>query len=536
VGETIYNIGDSADQSAFILVSGSVDIVDSSNHVVLCVDMECTFFGEKSLVFDEPRHNTARSNSFSTILFIPGHEILLLLEKGDETRFSQTFSGRVRSIENTIGAYSDFEFHLRSALDAGSLDIRRLIPSYEALEPAIHSGMKSQTLDISAWSYAINRLPRDINSFFALIVSSRSLSIVRNHLHLGESVPTKMRRRTCRLILPGKAFILLRPGQSDIMDLVTCLCLHFVESVKLRHYLRPMERTLALISNALHRIHTSESADRRAITTDVLSKVSSRFTASDIQSLHSIWPTDLLEQIHSVCLHHGDYVLYTDNVPVEVSVASASDNWENRLLAATHQLIGAYSDTDLIVDIISSNTTSVYDCLSPYLHLNRSNIEKWADTGYTDFETGLSQDDTFYLHSHKYFESFPHLQAARKEYDSKAGIYTVDEHEFTGITVQLFDLSRLKETALGNSSIDASISEVLNSRSESRRHLLVNIDYAFGEQAQHVLRSLLLTYGRLVRSVSVMGKAGSLTGSRGDILFPTHFIHEKGDIPVRILI
>ena len=60
---------------------------------------------------------------------------------------------------------------------------------------------------------------------------------------------------------------------------------------------------------------------------------------------------------------------------------------------------------------------------------------------------------------------------------------------------------------------------------------LVVEDFAFGEQAQHVMRSLLLTYGRSVRSVNIMGKAGGLSGSRGDILFPTHFINEKSDIP-----
>jgi hypothetical protein len=58
-------------------------------------------------------------------------------------------------------------------------------------------------------------------------------------------------------------------------------------------------------------------------------------------------------------------------------------------------------------------------------------------------------------------------------------------------------------------------------------------DYAFGEQAFEIMDELLRpfeynnsTYTMNVKSVSIMGKAGILTGEKGDIMIPTSHIFE----------
>ena len=60
--------------------------------------------------------------------------------------------------------------------------------------------------------------------------------------------------------------------------------------------------------------------------------------------------------------------------------------------------------------------------------------------------------------------------------------------------------------------------------------LTLHSDYAFGEQARHILQSLILLFGHHVRYVNVMGKAGALIGKRGDILFPSHLIFEASTV------
>jgi len=61
------------------------------------------------------------------------------------------------------------------------------------------------------------------------------------------------------------------------------------------------------------------------------------------------------------------------------------------------------------------------------------------------------------------------------------------------------------------------------------KNIIVNIDYAFGEQAEHVIRNLLMLFGKNLASVNFLGKAGALVGKRGDILAPTAFIKQSSE-------
>ncbi len=63
----------------------------------------------------------------------------------------------------------------------------------------------------------------------------------------------------------------------------------------------------------------------------------------------------------------------------------------------------------------------------------------------------------------------------------------------------------------------------------TRPGLLVNIDYAFGQQAEPIITNLLTLFGRNVRSVAVLGKAGGLCGHRGDVVLATSFVEQMTD-------
>lgn len=172
-----------------------------------------------------------------------------------------------------------------------------------------------------------------------------------------------MRRRSCKLLMPGQAYILLRPGHSDLIDFVTNLCLHTCEAIKFRALMKPIDKTLSVIMSAIDAI-SSGVGDRVIITNAVLHKISNLTDAHRL-ALIQLWPNNLLEEMKHICIHQSDYVIYTDNMPIEVSICTASDTWEMRLLAAAEELMKCSIDDSLIVDIISSNTHSIYDCLSP---------------------------------------------------------------------------------------------------------------------------------------------------------------------------
>jgi hypothetical protein len=98
-------------------------------------------------------------------------------------------------------------------------------------------------------------------------------------------------------------------------------------------------------------------------------------------------------------------------------------------------------------------------------------------------------------------------------------VLRLEETASTGVQVQLIDVSRLHEHE-----VDPGVA-----MPGDGRDLIVNIDYAFGEQARHIIKNLLMLFGHNLASINFLGKAGALTGARGDILAPNAFVGQSTD-------
>ncbi len=114
------------------------------------------------------------------------------------------------------------------------------------------------------------------------------------------------------------------------------------------------------------------------------------------------------------------------------------------------------------------------------------------------------------------------LQEKILNHATKEGMIYIDDNSGSNIDVQIIDLSK---TTLSNS--------VFANHKYKGDDVILVFDYAFGEQAYEVMDELLRPYevkGEVymmkVKSVSIMGKAGILTGGKGDIMIPTSHIFE----------
>ncbi|UQB68057.1 DUF6909 family protein [Epilithonimonas zeae] len=114
------------------------------------------------------------------------------------------------------------------------------------------------------------------------------------------------------------------------------------------------------------------------------------------------------------------------------------------------------------------------------------------------------------------------LQEKILDHALKEGMIYIDDNSGSNIDVQIIDLSK---TELKNS--------VFANHKYKGDDVILVFDYAFGEQAYEVMDELLRPYevnGEVymmkVKSVSIMGKAGILTGGKGDIMIPTSHIFE----------
>ena len=111
-------------------------------------------------------------------------------------------------------------------------------------------------------------------------------------------------------------------------------------------------------------------------------------------------------------------------------------------------------------------------------------------------------------------------------YAQKNGFIDINDESGTNINVQVFDTARMtKETILPGLKIPVE---------KKKKPIILVMDYAFGEQAYECFDELLKpfeasngkSYPLDVHSASIMGKAGILTGSKGDIMIPDSHVFE----------
>lgn len=232
------------------------------------------------------------------------------------------------------------------------------------------------------------------------------------------------------------------------------------------------------------------------------------------------------------------------------SYIEASDRWAEHICRAVIELLQTHNgdsereicvSTDLTTHIISSNTTSVRNLLSPYIRKNAAAIHEWGIEAHPEIENeeGLSKSDKLCALCTAYMRSHPQARQEQDEYDASC-IKTLRHTELTGIQVELIDIDSLCEayiehdieadpylaTFIGKG--DSRMKDVGN-KTPKRRRLLVNIDYAFGKQAEQLISALCLLFGESIASVGVMGKAGGLEGKRGDIVVADYLIHQEDD-------
>ena len=176
------------------------------------------------------------------------------------------------------------------------------------------------------------------------------------------------------------------------------------------------------------------------------------------------------------------------------------EKWANHV----KQVLG---DNDLLnrpLHIISANMHSVKNMLFANDALKKKNTK---DVDYSLYEEISNKKE---------------LRDKVLEYAISKEMIYIDDNSGSSIDVQLIDLSK----------VDLKNSPFANSGYKGDDVLMV-FDYAFGEQAYEVMDELLRpfeyegnVYTMNVKSVSIMGKAGILTGEKGDIMIPTSHIFE----------
>ena len=486
----------------FLLGSGEVEVLEGppGREVVTGTIVAGHYFGERAALFDQPRLVTLRATQPCSGWSMPEQAFNQLVQ--NVPMFAQALADALQVKQGIFRHHRALVQLVQSLVGRGHFQLHELLDAYVRLKPALHPLVDAAELDFAALRYALPRLPESVTSSHVYFLTDALPPLYAQPDRSFEPVHSRSRRRAAWKITPGKTMVLLRDGFTDVADLLTCLCLYAVEAKKLRRKTRSRKLLQALAAR--------EADETR------LARLS-KLRPDELASLQALWPGQHWQKLHDVLLHHEDIAVEC-NLQVENYNSQASEVWVSQIREAA-TTVATIDDPSLEVHIISSNTHSVSNCISPYLRRQADAILRWGAKERPELCTRASperpwgaswarRDDLVVaLAADFYAANSEEAKLAEAEL-RESGWRGLRQTAFTGIEVEIFDLRQLDADR---------VDPELGFRKPEHPALIVNVDYAFGAQAEQILNNLLCLFGRRVRSVNVLGKAGGLQGKRGDI-------------------
>lgn len=521
-GEVIIEMHARDDQRLYFVLSGQVEVFDPVSHKVISVIASGRYFGERAPLFDTPRAYSVRSTRETRLASLPAEVFLGLMR--EDPAFAHSFGAILREKQGLFRAFDAFVAELMHGVSEDVVHFKELVRLYRKLEPALHHyAADNELLDFDALAYATRRLPSNISSIYMLYLTDSMQEHLDAPSQYFRAIETPARRRVIYELAPGKVMIVLRDGVSDLIDLMTCMCAYSVEAKKLR---RRVQRPHLLKRLAESAQRDLDEDQEEQLLIELGFAESERVGLTTLFAGHSA-----TKRLYEIALHHEDF-----NIQITKQVQSYNsihaEVWTDQIVAATRELLGctpgALQGTP--VHIISSNTHSVVNCLGSYLFEKREEIEEWGRIHYPELYTAnfeTSEDRLFAL-ARSWFKAFPEERDTRAQRERQGGIVRLDETALTGISVELIDLAQVKLCCIDPNVLD--MAGIDADAPPLTRGLVVNIDYAFGQQAEEILSILLTLFGQGVRSVNILGKAGGIEGKRGDVLVATSFVEQTQEI------
>ena len=382
------------------------------------------------------------------------------------------------------------------------------------LRPEIYGSIAGEKTELEGLLYVIDRLPIGIEE--CVLINLTSAEGFGNS-HFEVIVPSK-RRRNCYRIDFEQMNIEITRGRSEIYDILTHLTFMFIESHKIakRVIIDDKGTTtrdwVKLEAAVLSKKKLSQKDKELAITHtgNILGRTFEEILEVYDQFSTAKRPDHFLHLIYWLGKRAMGEIIENSKRVINFSPVLRErlghhihgEAWANTIKETLkkHKLL------DRPIHIISANVHSVMNTL----HAPKA------------LKSLCAKHDIFTVYEILSKEENESLRNKIKQIAFQEGMIFIKDTSGTNIDVQIFDSSK----------IDFSHTEI-NRESSTDDPVVIVMDYAFGEQAYETIDELLKPFktGKNqthlnVDSISVMGKAGILEGSKGDIMIPSAHIFE----------
>jgi hypothetical protein len=382
------------------------------------------------------------------------------------------------------------------------------------LRPEIYGSIAGEKTELEGLLYVVDRLPIGIEECILINLTSAE-GFGGSHFEV--IVPSK-RRRNCYRIDFEQMNIEITRGRSEIYDILTHLTFVFIESHKIAKRVVIDEKGtttrdwVKLEASVLSKKKLSQKDREIAITHtgNILGR-----TFEEILEVYDQFSTP----------KRPDHFLHLIYWLGKRAIGEIVDNSKRviNFSPVLRERLGHHIHGEAWATTIKE-TLKKHKLLERPIHIISANLHSVMNTLHAPkaLKALCAKHDIFTVYDHLSKGENELLRNKVKQTALKEGMIYIQDTSGTNIDVQIFDTSK----------IDFSNSETVTKLSSNEAVLIV-MDYAFGEQAYETIDELLKPFKTgadnthlNVDSISVMGKAGILEGSKGDIMIPSAHIFE----------
>ena len=375
------------------------------------------------------------------------------------------------------------------------------------LRPEIYGDVATDKSELNGLKYVMDRLPEGIEECHVIYMTDDE---GYRSSQFKPIIPPK-RRRHCYRIDKDQMNVELTRGRSDVYDILTHLTFLFIESHKIREKaVIDKEGTPGREWQALEKVVLEHKKLKKAETERIIAYLSTllgRTFEETKQAYKEFKEPDNPNRFFQLIYWLGKLAL-DEAYLGKKRIIKFSPRLRERL---GHHVYGEIWASNIKkhlqkqgllqrpIHIISSNMHSVLNVLFAQKALK-------TDKGDMALYKELSQDQ------------HQNMRDKVTKLAEKNGVVYLKDRSGANIDVQIFDTAKFK---------NADLPESFYQQHDTKKPVLIVMDYAFGEQAFEVMDELLKPYeenGKKehlnVQSISIMGKAGILVGDKGDIMIP----------------
>ncbi len=391
-----------------------------------------------------------------------------------------------------------------------------MIEALTELRPEIYGSIaEPERVELDGLLYVFQRLPRGIEECRFVKLISRE-----GYENTGfEPIIAPKRRRNSYRIDEEEMYIEMTRGRSDIYDILTHLTFMYIEAEKIRRnsesHRGRKRREWTMLEEVVKREDAGQEFNKEVAYT-YLSTLLGRTYEETIAACERFSEDPNVNSIFHIAYWLGH---------ISSQEAQEKKDREITFSSTLRDRVGHHVHGEKWAAAIK-HTLHEYDLHDRPLHVISANLHSTMNLLYAEAALGK-------VSAKRKEDLFPMLSKAEngdlrdkvKQYARRHGMIELDDTSGTNISVQLFDLAKIKQPP---SHLDWQLPD-----NPDEAPVVFVMDYAFGEQAYETMDELLRRHeseehdhDMRIQSVNIMGKAGILEGGKGDIMVPTAHVFE----------